>query len=86
MSDVIETYVNSEPYIEPHKCKLYPVYPCIFSHQTCLSCVDSCEQEQGKSCDYFIGCCLPITLSIDIITLIPISLIYGVNKLFRKKF
>ena len=90
MSDVIETYVNDEPNAEPndepHRCKLSPVYPCILSHQTCLTCFDSCDQAQGTSCDYLIGCCLPITVSIDLITLIPISIVYSVNKLFRKKF
>ncbi len=89
MADIIYSYAYDESKQknkdnEEPKCKLYPVYPCIVTHNTCIICCDSCEQERGNSCDYCIGICFPITLTFDIITLIPYTIIYSINKCFEK--
>jgi hypothetical protein len=87
MADVIYSYAydqHEEKIKNENNCRLYPIYPCILTHKTCITFCNACDQEKESYCVYYIGICLPITISIDIITLIPSSIIYGINKCLEK--
>ena len=80
-----EVKVEDKDKDKEDNCKLYPIYPCNLTHQSCITCVDICEKEKGTACQYCICLSLPITIFIDLITLIPSSFIYGINKCLKKK-
>ncbi len=93
MADIIYSYVydenkeNETDKNNDRNCKLYPPYPCILTDKTCQTCEHICYSEKEKItfCDYMICLSLPFSNCIDLITCIPYSIIYTVNKCYIKK-